>query len=124
LADSSLGELRHQLTCKAVDRGVSLVVVDRFYPSSKTCSSCGSAKAKLDLSMQIYECDTCSRVLDRDVNAAINIEREGTRLLAHSGIDDQGNDTQYLAALRPVTQNADPRQRKTTGVHASVEAVT
>jgi putative transposase len=56
LADSSLGELRHQLTYKAVDRGVSLVVVDRFYPSSKSCSSCGSAKAKLDLSMRIYEC--------------------------------------------------------------------
>ena len=121
LADASLGELRRQLTYKAVDRGVTLVVVDRFYPSSKTCLSCGSVKAKLDLSMRVYECDTCSLVLDRDVNAAINIAREGARLL-ESRVTE-GHSMQHVAGLRPETQNADPRQQKTTEAHARVAAV-
>jgi putative transposase len=121
LADASLGELRRQLTYKAADRGVALVAVDRFYPSSKICSSCGSVKAKLDLGVRIYECDTCSLVLDRDANAAINIAREGTRLLEQQRIE--GLDMQHVAGLRPETRNADPRQRKTTRVHALVAAV-
>ena len=83
LADASLGELRRQITSKAADRGVTLVTVDRFSPSSKTCSTCGSVKAKLDLRVRVYECDTCELVLDRDRNAALNVAREGTRLLEH-----------------------------------------
>jgi putative transposase len=121
LADASLGELRRQLTYKAADRGVTLVIVDRFYPSSKTCSSCGSVKAKLDLSVRISECDTCSLVLDRDVNAAINIAREGTRLLEQQLIERP--DMQHVAGLRPETKNADPRQPKTTRAHGQVAAV-
>jgi putative transposase len=113
LADASLGVLRRQLTYKAADRGVVLVVVNRFYPSSKTCSCCGSAKAKLDLGVRIYECSTCRLVLDRDVNAAINIAQEGTRLLAQGSTEGQD-----VAGLRPETRNADPRQHKTTGAHA------
>jgi putative transposase len=105
LADASLGELRRQLTYKAADRGVTLVAVDRFHPSSNICSSCGSAKAKLDLSMRIYECDICSLILDRDVNAAINIGREATRLLERPGIDDHVNYKQHVAGLRPETRN-------------------
>src|SRR5665213_1296841 len=119
LADASLGELRRQLTYKAADRDVVLVSVDCFYPSSKTCSAC-SVKAKLDLSVRIYECDTCRLVLDRDVNAAINIAREGTRLLEHGSVEGSDRqDMQHVAGLRPETRNADPRQQKTTGVHAS-----
>ena len=45
----------------------------RFYPSSKTCSSCGMVKAKLALSERTYQCDTCGLVMDRDVNAARNL---------------------------------------------------
>jgi putative transposase len=121
LADASLGELRRQITSKAADRGVTLVTVDRFYPSSKTCSTCGSVKAKLDLRVRVYECDTCELVLDRDRNAALNVAREGTRLLEHGSA--HGPELQHLAGLRPETQNADPRQRKTTGAHTSVAAV-
>jgi putative transposase len=70
LADVALGELRRQLTYKAQDRVTTLVVVGRFYPSSKTCSQCGTVRAKLSLYARVFECYTCGLVLDRDVNAA------------------------------------------------------
>jgi transposase len=73
-------------------------------------------KAKLDLSVRVFECDTCALVLDRDSNAAINIAREGTRLLEQEGSD--ARDTQHVAGLRPETLNADPGRQKTTGAHA------
>lgn len=95
LADASLGELRRQLDYKTTDHATRLVVVDRFYPSSKTCSSCGLVKAKLALHERIYVCDDpgCATSLDRDVNAARNIAREAERLL----------EQQSVAGLRPET---------------------
>jgi putative transposase len=67
-----------------VTRGVvfTLVAVGRFYPSSKTCSHCGAVKAKLPLWERAYHCDHCGTSIDRDVNAARNIAREATRLIA------------------------------------------
>ncbi|MCE2720699.1 MAG: zinc ribbon domain-containing protein [Dolichospermum sp.] len=59
--------------------GSKLVIVDRFYPSSKTCSHCGS-KASLSLSQRVFQCDNCGFERDRDVNAAINLEKEAVRL--------------------------------------------
>ena len=73
VSDASFGELRRQLEYKAARTGVRLHVVDRWYASSKTCSRCGSVKAKLSLSERTYRCDGCGLVLDRDLNAAINI---------------------------------------------------
>ncbi|OBB14673.1 transposase [Mycolicibacterium conceptionense] len=67
------GELRRQLTYKTNDRGGTLIVADRFYPSSKTCSNCGAVKAKLSLSQRIYHCESCSIRIDRDRNAAANL---------------------------------------------------
>jgi len=112
VADASLGELRRQLTYKSADRGTALVVVGRFYPSSKTCSHCAeggveAVRATLPLSSRVFECDTCTTSLDRDVNAARNIAREGARLLLEQ------SRKQDVAGLRPETQNADPRPRKT-----------
>jgi putative transposase len=115
VADASLGELRRQITYKVADRRSTMIMVDRFYPSSKTCSSCGSVKAKLDRSTQVFDCDTCGSVLDRDVNAARNIEREAIRLLVEQH--------RSVAGLRPETQNADPRPRKTQRAHAPTAAV-
>ena len=112
VADASLGELRRQLAYKCEDRGTTLAVVDRFYPSSKTCSGCGAVRAKLLLSAKAFECDTCNASLDRDVNAARNIAREGARLL------DEQSSTNDVAGLRPETQNADLRSQKTGGAHA------
>ncbi|MCX5563688.1 IS607 family element RNA-guided endonuclease TnpB [Streptomyces sp. NBC_00038] len=73
VADAAFGEIRRQLTYKTAQRGSRLVVADRWYPSSKTCSRCGVAKAKLPLSVRVFECDRCGLVLDRDDNAALNL---------------------------------------------------
>ena len=73
IADAGFGELRRQLAYKTRWNGGQLVVADRWYPSSKTCSACGTVKAKLALSERTYTCTTCGLVLDRDVNAARNL---------------------------------------------------
>lgn len=60
---------------KLADRGKQLVQVDKWYPSSKTCSRCGKIKP-MPLSQRSYDC-TCGLKLDRDVNAAVNIKNRG-----------------------------------------------
>ncbi|MGH3365537.1 MAG: IS607 family element RNA-guided endonuclease TnpB [Nocardioidaceae bacterium] len=75
VSDAAFGEFARQLTYKAAWYGTELVVADRWYPSSKTCSSCRSIDADLTLSDRIYRCDGCGLVLDRDLNAAINLAR-------------------------------------------------
>ena len=131
LADASLGELRRQLTYKTADHGHQLVAVGRFYPSSKTCSSCGAVKAKLHLGTRVYDCTNCAMVLDRDVNAARNIAREGARLLEQQH--------EAVAGLRPETLvthhgavstmsmgktgNADPRPHRIRPAHAGLAAI-
>lgn len=78
ILDASPGELRRQLTYKCKDRGVEIIAVDRFYPSSQICSSCGS-RTKKTLDQRIYDC-SCGIQIDRDFNAAINILREAARI--------------------------------------------
>ena len=73
IADAAFGEFRRQLEYKTARTGARLHVVNRWYRSSKTCSGCGRVKAKLSLSERTYRCDGCGLVLDRDLNAAINI---------------------------------------------------
>jgi putative transposase len=73
IADAGFGEIRRQLAYKCLWNGGRLVVADRWFPSSKTCSGCGAVKAKLALSERTYDCATCGLVLDRDVNAARNL---------------------------------------------------
>ena len=73
VSDAALGEFRRQLEYKTVRTGAVLCVVDRWFPSSKTCSNCGVVKAKLSLSERTFNCDACGLSIDRDVNAAINI---------------------------------------------------
>jgi putative transposase len=82
LADAGLGELGRQLNYKAEWHGRIVVTVDRWFPSSKTCSGCGHIHAGLRLQDSRWTCPACGSELDRDQNAAINIEREGLRLLA------------------------------------------
>jgi putative transposase len=75
VSDASFGELRRQLEYKGAWYGTDLVVADRWFPSSKTCSGCGSIKADLALADRVYDCSSCGLVLDRDVNAAVNLAR-------------------------------------------------
>lgn len=73
IADAGFAEIRRQLAYKTQWNGGRLLVADRWYPSSKTCSGCGTVKTKLALSEREYECEACGLVLDRDVNAARNL---------------------------------------------------
>lgn len=77
LADAALAEIRRMLAYKTTWYGSILVEADRWYPSSKTCSGCGSRKPRLLLSERIYACDPCGLTIDRDLNAAINLARLG-----------------------------------------------
>ena len=85
VADASFAEIRRQLTYKTAWHGGTLIVADRWFASSKTCSECGAVKAELALSERTWTCTTCGTVLDRDVNAAVNLAR-----LAASGPDSDG----------------------------------
>jgi putative transposase len=73
VSDSNFGEIRRQLEYKAEWHGTHLVTIDRFYPSSKTCSGCGYIKPLLSLSQRVFVCESCGLTLDRDLNAAINL---------------------------------------------------
>ena len=73
--DGGFFEFRRQLAYKAQMYGARVVVADRWYPSSKTCSSCGVVKSTLALSQRTFACDDCGFVADRDHNAACNLER-------------------------------------------------
>jgi len=77
--DNSWGMFTDFLTYKMERAGKKLIRIDRWYPSSKTCSCCGKVKEDLQLSDRIYEC-VCGNRMDRDENAAINICREGIRI--------------------------------------------
>ena len=74
VADASMAELHRQLKYKAAWRGVQVVVADRWFPSSKKCSGCGSVKEKLSLSDREFICEACGLVIDRDLNAATNLK--------------------------------------------------
>lgn len=58
--------------------GARLHIINRWYPSSRTCSNCGAVKAKLPLKERVYVCDQCGLVIDRDLNAAINLDVAGS----------------------------------------------
>ena len=73
VADAAWGELARQVTYKQHWRGGRVMVADRWFASSKTCSGCGQVKTDLTLGDRIYLCDGCGLVLDRDLNAAANL---------------------------------------------------
>ncbi|WYM00026.1 MAG: RNA-guided endonuclease InsQ/TnpB family protein [Gloeotrichia echinulata DVL01] len=75
ITDMGFFEFRRQLTYKCKLYGSNLVVVDRWFPSSKTCSNCGTKKETLSLSERVFECGNCGFTIDRDLNAAINLSQ-------------------------------------------------
>lgn len=66
-------EFRTKLIAKCKELGIELRLVDRFYPSSKTCHNCGCVKHDLKLSERVYKCPECGFTIDRDLNAALNL---------------------------------------------------
>ena len=73
IASQKFFEFKTKLTVKCKENHIELRIVDRFYPSSKTCSQCGKVKKDLKLSDRIYKCD-CGFTIDRDLNASINLK--------------------------------------------------
>lgn len=76
-------EFRAKLTNKCIQNSIELRIVDRWYPSSKTCSQCGSYKSDLKLSDRIYKCNGCGIEIDRDFNASLNLKYATTYKLAY-----------------------------------------
>jgi putative transposase len=111
IADASFGELRRQLVYKAEQRGVHVEVVDRWAPTSKTCSSCGSLNDALTLSDRRWVCGACGTFHDRDVNAAKNILVVSYTVSAR-GEEGSGprRKTQAKPALKKRESNGKPAQ--------------
>ncbi|MCL1870533.1 MAG: transposase [Promicromonosporaceae bacterium] len=77
ISDAAWGQLARQITYKMAWRGGQLLTADRWFPSSKTCSGCGQPKDDLTLADRTYQCPACGLVIDRDLNAAVNLATWG-----------------------------------------------
>jgi putative transposase len=121
VSDQGFGQARRMLGYKTEREGGRLVTASRWFPSSKTCSGCGSVKAKLTLSERIFTCDACGLAEDRDVNAARNLLK-----LAASGAESLnacgGTVRPGLAGRVPVKQEPGTRLRGKTGTAATKAA--
>ncbi len=105
IQDASFGEVLRQIEYKSERYGVKVVKADRFYPSSKTCSKCGTIDKSLKLSDRAYSCSSCNLSIDRDLNAATNLMNlaVGSTVsacrLGSSGSLTRGCETTYLARI-------------------------
>ena len=81
IVNCSFYTIREHLIRKATERDITVRLVDRFYPSSKTCSNCGGYKKDLKLSQRVYSCNHCQEKIDRDLNAALNITKTDKYIL-------------------------------------------
>ena len=82
IANCSFYTIREYLIRKATERCIAVRLVNRFYPSSKTCSNCGSYKKDLKLTQRVYHCNNCKEKIDRDFNASLNIAKTDKYVLA------------------------------------------
>ncbi len=107
IADMGLSEFRRQLTYKAEQAGIPIHVVSRWEPSSKTCSGCGWYHADLQLADRIFVCQECGLGIDRDLNAARNLELlaylEFLSTASYAGIDGSGQRCSDFSAMRSET---------------------
>ena len=131
VSDASFAEFRRQLEYKTARTGARLHIVDRWYPSSKTCSRCGRVKAKLSLAERVYKCDGCGLVMDRDLNAAINIRVAGSApetINAHRGTRSRSNQhgcaTQVPTKCEPSRRGGKPRRLGADGRKTVLQTAT
>ena len=82
IVNCSFYTIREHLIRKATERCIAVRLVNRFYPSSKTCSNCGHYKKDLKLSQRVYHCNHCQEKIDRDFNASLNIAKTDRYVLA------------------------------------------
>jgi transposase len=97
ISDVGLGEFKRQMSYKTVWQGEALFLADRWFPSTKMCSCCGHIKEDMDLSERVYVCDNplCLLVIERDLNAALNLVALANEVLKLAKQDP----TQSLKAL-------------------------
>jgi putative transposase len=112
VSDAGFFEFRRQLTYKARLYGSRVIIADRFYPSSKTCSCCGVIKETLALSQRMFACDACGFECDRDINAGINL----ARYAAESSPASACGETRSGARHRPRVKRASVKQEEKTDI--------
>ena len=93
IADASWGNFVTLLQYKCDWYGKELVIVNRFYPSSKTCGDCGWINQGLKLSDREWTCKSCGVVHDRDENASRNILKEGLKIISGGTLDNTDGDS-------------------------------
>lgn len=74
IASQQFYRFKQRLTWKARMHGIEVRIADRWYPSSKTCHQCGHVRTDLKLSDRTYRCPVCGLIIDRDLNAAMNLK--------------------------------------------------
>ena len=79
--EGAYGQFLKNIEYKLKREGKYFIKISKWFPSSKTCSKCGTVKRELALSERTYTCDCCGASLDRDINAAINIRMVGEKLI-------------------------------------------
>ena len=105
ISDMGFYEFRRQLTYKVEREGGTLVIAPRFYPSSKTCSSCQFKLAELPLSVWEWQCPSCGVMHDRDHNAARNLKSlAGSSPVSACGVESAGQRLLVLVKLPTVKQ--------------------
>ena len=87
ISDVGMHECKRQLTYKVEERGGQVYTVDRFFPSSKTCSSCGHIYEELTLKDRAWTCPSCQTEHDRDLNAALNLKKAASSVVSVRGAD-------------------------------------
>jgi putative transposase len=110
ISDVGFAEFRRQLTYKAAWYGCRVVVASRWEPSSKTCSGCGWVDGNLTLADRVFHCEACGRVIDRDVNAAINLSKlagSSSESLNACGEASSGYGREAVVKLAPMKQEPD-----------------
>lgn len=107
ISDMGFYEFRRQLEYKAQLYGAKVVVIDRFAPTSKTCSDCGHRLEKLPLSVREWTCPACGSVHDRDVNAAKNIANLAARS-AVSACGEAGSGPRRKPRAKPASMKQEP----------------
>lgn len=118
LQDANFGEFRRQLQYKATLSGSTVVVADRWFPSSKTCSVCGCVREKLELGERSWVCSHCQTSHDRDVNAAVNLRNVAVRYTETQnicgGVVRLSNDREVVKKLMPWKQKSEVGQKSKT----------
>jgi putative transposase len=110
------GEFRRQLAYKCQRYGRRLVIIDRWYPSSKTCSACGHLLADLSLSIRQWRCPSCGTWHDRDINAAKNILAAGRAVARGSPGHACGADVRHSGSSRVRSAVKQEPQPVTAGI--------